>query len=379
MYGAIFMKAFLLKLQAIQSLLDFPFVILSEDQCIYQKNIASILEIEQINTLVKNTDISKDILVFHTKQATYLSFLFQSNKISYHFASLFPKAFFDKQQLVGYQQDPASLGNDPEKKKVLDLIHLIYYALVPDNDPTIRTASTEAFPAPKLERERLEEPNFSDSYELEKTLINQLKTGDAVSIQRILDKFDRAGDRQIIDLKSVEQKKYILVSMITLITRASISFGVAPNTAYHYSDVFLQEIHLLNKHEQFRPLAEKMNITFQLLIQNKQKRFDSKVVNDCIDYIQQNIYEKITNADLAEYTGYNRSYLSTVFYEKTGQTIRSFIQEMKIEESKYLLQHTDMTLQDITSKLNFSNQSYFSKLFKDQSHMTPKEFRLALL
>lgn len=373
------MKAFLLKLQAIQSLLDFPFVILSEDQCVYQKNITSILEIEQINTLVKNTDISKDILVFHTKKATYLSFLFQSNKISYHFASLFPKAFFDKQQLVGYQQDPASLGNDPEKKKVLDLIHLIYYALVPDNDPTIRTASTEAFPAPKLERERLEEPNFSDSYELEKILINQLKTGDAVSIQRILDKFDRAGDRQVIDLKSVEQKKYILVSMITLITRASISFGVAPNTAYHYSDVFLQEIHLLNKHEQFRPLAEKMNITFQLLIQNKQKRFDSKVVNDCIDYIQQNIYEKITNADLAEYTGYNRSYLSTVFYEKTGQTIRSFIQEMKIEESKYLLQHTDMTLQDITSKLNFSNQSYFSKLFKDQSHMTPKEFRLTLL
>ncbi|WP_226799835.1 helix-turn-helix domain-containing protein [Bacillus thuringiensis] len=47
----------------------------------------------------------------------------------------------------------------------------------------------------------------------------------------------------------------------------------------------------------------------------------------------------------------------------------------KIEEAKKLLTLTNHSLLDISTLLNFNNQSYFTKVFKEYTGITPKQYR----
>jgi len=70
-------------------------------------------------------------------------------------------------------------------------------------------------------------------------------------------------------------------------------------------------------------------------------------------------------------------HLSAVVKEISGRTASEWIESYVTMEAKILLRSTDMTIQEISGKLNFSNQSFFGKYFKHQTGMSPSDFRRA--
>lgn len=68
-------------------------------------------------------------------------------------------------------------------------------------------------------------------------------------------------------------------------------------------------------------------------------------------------------------------HLSSVVKEISGRTASEWIDHYVIMEAKMLLGSSDMTIQEISSKLNFANQSFFGKYFKHHTGMSPTEFR----
>lgn len=68
-------------------------------------------------------------------------------------------------------------------------------------------------------------------------------------------------------------------------------------------------------------------------------------------------------------------HLSTVVKEISGRTAGEWIENYVMIEAKVLLKSTDLTIQEIASRLNFTNQSFFGKYFKHQTGMSPTEFR----
>lgn len=68
-------------------------------------------------------------------------------------------------------------------------------------------------------------------------------------------------------------------------------------------------------------------------------------------------------------------YLGTVVTQQTGRTVSDWIDHFVVSEAKVLLSTTSLTIQEITYKLNFPNQSFFCKYFKSHTGMTPSEFR----
>lgn len=69
------------------------------------------------------------------------------------------------------------------------------------------------------------------------------------------------------------------------------------------------------------------------------------------------------------------SYFSTVFKNATGLSFKEYLNKVRIEESKILLQNTDFSIIDIAVAVGFEDQSYFSKVFKKYTGTTPKQFR----
>lgn len=68
-------------------------------------------------------------------------------------------------------------------------------------------------------------------------------------------------------------------------------------------------------------------------------------------------------------------YLGTVVTQQTGRTVSDWIDHFVVSEAKVLLGTSSLTIQEITYKLNFPNQSFFCKYFKSHTGMTPSEFR----
>ncbi len=68
-------------------------------------------------------------------------------------------------------------------------------------------------------------------------------------------------------------------------------------------------------------------------------------------------------------------YLSSVVQALTGHTTKEFIDERCIQEIKMQLRTTDMSIQEIAYRLNFPDQSFFSRYFRKHTGMTPVEYR----
>ncbi len=69
-------------------------------------------------------------------------------------------------------------------------------------------------------------------------------------------------------------------------------------------------------------------------------------------------------------------YFSTVIKKRSGKLPMDWITERTIVLIKFLLQNSDKSIQEISNNLNFPNQSFFTRYFKNHTGFTPTAFRL---
>lgn len=70
-------------------------------------------------------------------------------------------------------------------------------------------------------------------------------------------------------------------------------------------------------------------------------------------------------------------YLSAVIKEVSGRSAAEWVDEFVVLEAKTLLKFSDLSIQEIAYRLNFSTQSFFGKYFKHQTGMSPSEYKLS--
>ncbi len=87
-------------------------------------------------------------------------------------------------------------------------------------------------------------------------------------------------------------------------------------------------------------------------------------------------YKEPLNLDvLAQQAHVNKYYMAHVFKQEYGVSPIQYLAQRRIEESKYLLRETDMSLSQISRVLGFSSASYFSQSFCKMTGMAPIEYR----
>lgn len=95
-----------------------------------------------------------------------------------------------------------------------------------------------------------------------------------------------------------------------------------------------------------------------------------------IDYIHKHYQEtELTNEDIAHVFNYHPYYASLLMKQATGQTLHSYLLRYRIRIAKNLLITTDDDINTIAWKSGFNSVSYFIKLFKQHTGMTPLNFR----
>lgn len=92
-------------------------------------------------------------------------------------------------------------------------------------------------------------------------------------------------------------------------------------------------------------------------------------------YINDNKNMFLDSENVANYCHFNVKYLNRIFKQETGQTLLEYIHDVKISEAERLMTETDLSLEDISEQLGFSNVQYFNTFFKRITSMTPGFYR----
>ena len=100
-----------------------------------------------------------------------------------------------------------------------------------------------------------------------------------------------------------------------------------------------------------------------------------KYVRTVIKFIQLKFSEPIHVDDIATTCGLNRSYLSRLFHDATGSTIKDYLTSYRISTAQSMLKKTDSPIQYIAFAVGYSDIFTFSKAFKKITGQSPREYR----
>lgn len=113
------------------------------------------------------------------------------------------------------------------------------------------------------------------------------------------------------------------------------------------------------------------------LMEDKRAIVIEKIKNAIIDMIHHtDELPKIKfSSFLSEKLGYDYTYLSNLFTQTQGITIQQFILQHKIERIKELILYNELSLSEISCRLNYSSAAALSNQFKKITGLTPSFYK----
>lgn len=100
------------------------------------------------------------------------------------------------------------------------------------------------------------------------------------------------------------------------------------------------------------------------------------LARDAAEYIRNHFAKPASLESISGLFHVNPSYLSRVFKEHTGIPLMKFIQDLRIGEAKRLLvDYPDLEIKEIASIVGYTDQCYFSRIFKKNMKVSPQEYR----
>ncbi|MCL2856258.1 MAG: PocR ligand-binding domain-containing protein [Oscillospiraceae bacterium] len=99
------------------------------------------------------------------------------------------------------------------------------------------------------------------------------------------------------------------------------------------------------------------------------------VLQPAFDYIFNNRRENVPQKKAASLCHISASHFSRLFAKETGENFSRFISRQKVEWAKHLLEHTDLSITQISEDLGFGEPGYFIKTFKKYEAVTPTTYR----
>ena len=86
---------------------------------------------------------------------------------------------------------------------------------------------------------------------------------------------------------------------------------------------------------------------------------------------------KVSLEEISKAVGLSAPYFSTVFKEEMGENFSSYINRLRIEKAAALLIETGHPIKTVAKFCGFEDQSWFSKIFKHFTGITPGKYREA--
>lgn len=117
----------------------------------------------------------------------------------------------------------------------------------------------------------------------------------------------------------------------------------------------------------------------EVLIKREADKSYSKPVRSMIAYVHNHFRESISLGEIARNLDMNSSYISKLFKDEVGVGFVEYLNEVRLEHAKELMDLKNRKLKDLIEESGFYSYQYFFSLFKKKYNMTPKEYMEQLM
>ena len=127
--------------------------------------------------------------------------------------------------------------------------------------------------------------------------------------------------------------------------------------------------------EDFLEQLEHIYQDFEIIVEQYELDNSQDPMNQILKYIQDHYEEPLTLNDLAQKFGFSYHYLSSFFAQRSDGTFIEHLNKVRIDKACELLNNKNYTISEVGAKTGYSDHSYFCKVFKKLTGMTPSEYR----
>lgn len=221
-------------------------------------------------------------------------------------------------------------------------------------------------------KEQGREHSLSTLYEREKELLAMVRTGNMPRVKALLNEL--LGDVLFSEGGRMETVRIRAVELTTLLSRVAMDGGAQVDSIYRLNSQFLS---LLYNEQEFDELC----LVLQEIIEGfmsamfSEKDKGNLYIRKALRFIADNYSQHLDVPAVAEQVGLSPSYFSVLFREIVGVNFRDYLNRYRVEESKRLLLSSEYDLANIAVAMGFPDQSYYSKVFKKVTGLTPGKYR----
>lgn len=215
--------------------------------------------------------------------------------------------------------------------------------------------------------------HVTEHYENE--LFSSVEAGDVALLKRIVMQ-PLGGTPGKLSRDLLRQARYTFVVVATNATRAAIRGGLPGELAFSLSDLYCQQMDTMKNVYDIQMLSMRMLLDFTQKVAEAKKNVGySRPIRRCITYIHAHLHDPITVQQLSACCGLKDRAISQRFRQELELSVPRYIQQERMKEAKFLLEHTDSSIAEIGNLLQFCSQSYFTQIFRKTYGCTPQQFR----
>ena len=101
----------------------------------------------------------------------------------------------------------------------------------------------------------------------------------------------------------------------------------------------------------------------------------ASALHSLLQYLNTHYTQPLTRKELAAATGYNESYISHLFSDILHTTLTNYLATLRMDDARYLLANSDMTVSSIALSLGFGSIRSFNRVFLSRMNMSPAAYR----
>ena len=212
------------------------------------------------------------------------------------------------------------------------------------------------------------------SIDLERMLLASLRRGDNTEAQKILIK--------LLDALYLEVKKNFpafrlkALELAVLLSRAVADpKDIIDNTALEATNRCVTKIEETSKPEEITEILQTITERMSGKVFSFHGLRHFSALRKAERYIWTHYTRKLTLREIADASGLSAPYFSTVFKEEMGENLSNYLNRLRVEKAAAMLVTTDLPISNIAKNCGFEDQSWFSKIFKNNTGFTPGKYR----
>lgn len=209
-------------------------------------------------------------------------------------------------------------------------------------------------------------------FEKENELLKAITEGDRPTAGRLLNEIL---GHLYFDGSTFEVIKARVIELVVLLSRAAVTGGACAEEILGLNYRYLKEVDSLKSIVQMSVWLTDILNRFNDCVFTLTEAKHSDIIFKAISYIKLNYMKRLTLEDVAKEVYLSPSYLSKVFAKEMNCNFITYLNRIRIEKGKALLLSDNYSLSEISEAVGYDNQSYFSKVFKKTTGITPGKFK----